>query len=167
MPENTTRQSQRVFAIGVVLVLLGIVMTIVSTIASQETRWVVDPLHYREVIFLPAYPVGTILLTASDGRIYRLPARLWGAVYDGPELARRLRREDTAVVRVRGGDNRFLFGYPTIESLETRSLQLEAPPPGRARLVVGILGGATLAVVGFLLARRARRRSRPSAPNDV
>ena len=161
------RQKRRVFAIGVVLVFLGVVTTMVGIIAAQETRWVVDPLQYREVTFLPGYPTGTIHITASDGRIYRLPAGLWDAQYDGRDLTQRLSEEDTAVARVRGGDNRLLFGYPTIESFETASLRLEAPPAGRARIVVGMVGGPTLAVAGFVLARRARGRLRQSTPKDV
>jgi hypothetical protein len=153
-------QKQRIVAIGVVLVLLGIVATIVGIIATQETRWVVDPLHYREVTFLPGYPSGTIHITASDGRIYRLPGRLWDAQYDGAELARRLREEDTAVALVVGGENQLLFGYPTIESFEIPSLRLDAPPAGRARILVGVIGGPTVAILGVVLVRRARRRLR-------
>ena len=164
---DTMRQHQRVFAVGVVLVLLGIVMTIGSIITTQETRWVVDPLQYREVTFLPGYRNETIHIIALDGRIYRLPAGLWDAQYDGRDLTQRLSEDDTAVARVRGGDNRLLFGYPTIESFETASLRLEAPPAGRARIFVGIVGGPVLAVVGFALARRARGRRRQSTPKDV
>ena len=161
------RQSQRVFAIGVVLVLLGIVTTIVSTIATQETRWVIDPLQYREVTFLPGYRTAAIHITASDGRIYRLPARLWDAHYDGPELTQLLSEEDTAIARVIGGDDRLLFGYPTIEYFETRSLRLDAPQRGRGRIFVGMFGGPPLAVVGFVLARGARRRLRTGADTRV
>jgi hypothetical protein len=164
---NTMRQKQRVFQIGVVLVLLGITVTIVGIIAAQETQWVVDPLRYQDVAFLPGYPTGTIHITASDGQVYRLPARLWDAEYDGLELTRRLGEGNTAVVRVRGGNNRLWFGYPTIEFLETQSLRLEAPPVGRARTFVAVLAGPLLSAAGLVLARRARRQLRQLRSTEV
>jgi len=155
-------QTQKVRAIGVLLVVLGITTLIVGIVTLSETTWVVDPLHYAEVRYLGGYRASsTIHIISTDGRTYRLPRRLWPSQFDGPALAARLREERTAIAHMSGGENPFWFGYPRIDSFETATLKLEAPPLSRSRAGVSLILGPALAAGGVLLVRRRRDRQVP------
>jgi hypothetical protein len=155
-------QTQKMRAVGVLLVILGITTLIVGIVTLFETRWVVEPLHYADVRYLRGYRTSsTIHVIATDGRIYRLPQRLLPNGFDGPALASRLREERTAIAHVSGGESPFWFGYPTIDSFETSTLKLEAAPLSRTRAGVALILGPALAVGGVLLVRRQRGRQIP------
>lgn len=141
--------------------MLGIVTTVIGIVTLFETQWVVDPLRYPDVRYLRGYRSSpTIHIVAEDGRIYRLPARVWRERFDGPTLAARLREERVAAARVTGGTHLFWFGYPRIDRFETATLTLEAPPLPRSRAGVPLLLGPVLAVGGLLLVRRRRESAR-------
>jgi hypothetical protein len=151
-------QTQRLLAIGVLLLLLGVVTGIVGVVGLFETRWVVDPLVYHDVRYLRGYRTGpTIHVVADDGHIYRLPERLWPEEYDGPALVARLDTEETARARVVGGEPAFWFGYPRIEYFETPTLTLQAPAPSAARSAVPLIAAPALVAGGLLLLRYRRR----------
>jgi len=147
-------------AIGGLFVIAGLVTIVVGVVSLLETRWVVDPLRYESVEYHGGFrSTGSIHITSTEGLIYRLPARLWPEGLSGVELAARLREENTAVVRVVGGQRRFWFGYPTIEYFETPTLTLEAPPTSGSSVVLVLLLGAAEVFGGAYLVWAIRRRA--------
>ena len=157
------RQRRQLLAVGYLLVLTGVVTTVLGVVGLLETRWVVDPLRYEAVEYLRGYHgISSIHLISGEGR-YRLPPRLWPEGVSGTELAARLREEDTAVVRVVGGDSQFWFGYPVIEYFETATLILEAPPVGRSRALILLVVGPFLAAGGIRLVQTIGRITTASA----
>lgn len=148
-------------AIGALLVVLGIVTTVIGIVTLFETQWVVDPLRYTDVRYRRGYRTSPVIhVVAEDGRIYRLPERVWRDRFEGPSLAARLREERVAAAHVSGGTHLFWFGYPRIDRFETATLTLEAPPLRRSRAGVPLLLGPALAVGGLLLVRRRRDGAR-------
>jgi hypothetical protein len=151
------KQRQPLRGIGVLLVLLGIVAGIVGVVGLFETRWIVDPLEYHDVRYLEGYRTGpSIHIVAKSGQIYRLPERLWPEDYDGPALVARLAEESSARAEAVGGTRQFWFGYPRIESFETPTLTLTAPPVSRARSRAPLLAAPLFAVSGLFLLRWLR-----------
>lgn len=129
------------------------------------TEWVVDPLRYRAVDYNRGFRgPPSIHLVSTEGERYRLPERLWGEAYEGPDLVQTLERHDAAGVRVVGGGNGLLHGHPTVTRLEVGSLVLETAPRHPARAPAMIASGPMLLLLGLGVAWRARRA--PTAPTD-
>ncbi|MEX2531372.1 MAG: hypothetical protein WD960_11415 [Gemmatimonadota bacterium] len=144
--------------VGLCVAVIGLSVLMVGLGEITATEWVLDPLHYHSVEYHRGFrgPPSIHLISPEGGR-YRLPERLWGKVYEGPELVRTLEQDDAAAVRVVGGGNGLLHGHPTVTRLEVGSLVLETSPrhPARAPSMIGF--GPMLLVLGLGMAWRGRR----------
>lgn len=146
--------------IGALVAVLGLCVTMVTIASATAEEWVVDPLRYVDVEFNQGFrSPDSIHLVGEDGQIYYVPARLWGAEYAGPDLAEILGRERSATVRVSGGANRWLHGYPTVVTLETETLSLQSGPRSRGWVLFTAALGPVLLLVGIGLSARGIQRS--------
>lgn len=151
------------FWTGVALTGLGVSLTMLGVGGLLESRWVVDPLRYHQVIYSRGFRgPPSIRVVTRNGDNYYLPERLWKGRYEGPALAGLLRQDSLAAVRVRGGESRLLYGYPVVESLEAGSLRLDALPE-RVSPPLRLLLGSSILLAGLLLVWRAARTWRRAA----